>query len=123
MKSSHAHDIVRTLVASLVRRPKRSILDHHQLDADFGLEPLDMMLLGTRLSELGERYGEPESAFPFHALDPEISVGELATIFDMWAGMDRTLVESRADADEEDEMEEAPPSTERMPPAERPSVY
>lgn len=111
------------MLAALARRPKRSILEHHRLHADYELEPIDLMLIGARLSELGERYGDPTAAFPFHAIDPDLTVGELIRVFEGWAAVARSSGLECASGEVDEPEDEPPPSTERMFREDRISAY
>jgi len=94
-----ARAIVHGVLALYLDVHPRSISDWHHIGDDLGLDPLDLLLVGARLSG----FGSAERVFPLRALDARATVADLVTLFEAWA---------------EDDEDEAAPPTLRCPPPE-----
>jgi hypothetical protein len=82
----HVERVVRAVVhdelAAHLGIEAREIEDEQRLDRDLGLDAFDLVLVGLRLEDRAPGRGE----FPVDAVDPSMTVRELAAVYLSWSG-------------------------------------
>jgi acyl carrier protein len=77
-------EIVRFALALHLGVDSEGVELHHRLDADLGLDPLDLVLVALRLEEI------EDAEFPVAQLEMVRTVSDLVDVVRDWASGDRT---------------------------------